>query len=174
MVTVRVGVIGVGMIGQGHIRRITQVLRGGTVVAVTDADSARATQVAAGLPGVTLHPNSQDLIADTDVDAVLVASSGPAHAEHVLAAIEAGKPVFCEKPLVTTAKACQRIIDAEMAAGRCWLLMQITCSCSRSKPARRWERGHDRARLRRRACSCSTVLTKCASPLTMIAVSQPR
>ena len=49
--TVRVGVIGVGMIGQDHIRRITQVLTGGVVVAVNDVDAARARQVAAGWPG---------------------------------------------------------------------------------------------------------------------------
>jgi myo-inositol 2-dehydrogenase/D-chiro-inositol 1-dehydrogenase len=115
---VRVGVIGVGMIGQDHIRRITQVLSGGVVVAVTDVDSARAEQVASGLPGVTVHPAGRDLIADPDVDAVLVTSWGPTHEEHVLAAIEAGKPVFCEKPLATTADACLRIIDAEMASGR--------------------------------------------------------
>jgi myo-inositol 2-dehydrogenase / D-chiro-inositol 1-dehydrogenase len=116
--TVRVGVIGVGMIGQDHIRRITQVLSGGAIVAVTDVDAARAGQVASGLPGVTVHATGRDLIADSDVDAVLVTSWGPTHEEHVLAAIEAGKPVFCEKPLATTTEACLRIIDAEMASGR--------------------------------------------------------
>src|SRR5215467_4013554 len=115
---VRVGVIGTGMIGQDHIRRITQVLSGGTVVAVTDVDAARARQVAAGLPAATVYPTGQDLIADGGVDAVLVASWGPAHEEHVLAAIAAGKPVFCEKPLAPTGEACLRIIEAEMASGR--------------------------------------------------------
>src|SRR6266481_5919337 len=86
--TVRVGVIGTGMIGQDHIRRITQVLSGGEVVAVTD------------------------------VDAALVASWGPAHEEAVIAAMSAGKPVFCEKPLAPTEEACLRIVEAEMAAGR--------------------------------------------------------
>jgi myo-inositol 2-dehydrogenase/D-chiro-inositol 1-dehydrogenase len=116
------------MIGQDHIRRITQVLTGGEVVAVNDVDEARAGQVAAGLPGVgqpgvgqhgaTVHPTAQDLIADAGVDAVLVASWGPAHEEQVVAAIEAGKPVFCEKPLAPTSDACLRIMDAEMAGGR--------------------------------------------------------
>ena len=54
--TVRVGVIGTGMIGQDHIRRITQVLTGGEVVAVTDVDAARAGQVAAALSGAAVHP----------------------------------------------------------------------------------------------------------------------
>ena len=121
--TVQVGVIGVGMIGQDHIRRITQVLTGGAVVAVNDVDAARAGQVAAGLhrvglQGATVHATAADLIADAAVDAVLVASWGPAHEEQVLAAIGAGKPVFCEKPLAPTSDACLRIMDAEMAAGR--------------------------------------------------------
>jgi myo-inositol 2-dehydrogenase / D-chiro-inositol 1-dehydrogenase len=115
---VRVGVIGTGMIGQDHIRRITQVLTGGAVVAVNDVDKARAGQVAAALPGATVHDTAADLIADGNVDAVLVASWGPAHEEQVVGAIGAGKPVFCEKPLAPASDACLRIMDAEMASGR--------------------------------------------------------
>jgi myo-inositol 2-dehydrogenase / D-chiro-inositol 1-dehydrogenase len=115
---VRVGVIGVGMIGQDHIRRITQVLTGGSVTAVNDVDAARAGQAAAGLPGAHIHDTAAALVADDDVDAVLVASWGAAHEEQVLAAIAAGKPVFCEKPLAPSSHACLRIMDAELAAGR--------------------------------------------------------
>jgi myo-inositol 2-dehydrogenase/D-chiro-inositol 1-dehydrogenase len=116
--TLRVGVIGTGMIGQDHIRRITQVLSGAEVVAVTDANDVVAKEVAAGLGTARVHASGQDLIADPDVDAVIVCSWGPTHEEYVLASIAAGKPVFCEKPLATTEAACRRIIDAEVAAGR--------------------------------------------------------
>jgi myo-inositol 2-dehydrogenase / D-chiro-inositol 1-dehydrogenase len=116
--TVGVGVIGTGMIGQDHIRRITEVIPGGRVAAVTDVDLVRAGQVAAGLPGARLHPTGPDLIADPEVDAVLVTSWGATHEEYVLAAIAAGKRVFCEKPLAPTAAGALRIVEAEMAAGR--------------------------------------------------------
>jgi myo-inositol 2-dehydrogenase/D-chiro-inositol 1-dehydrogenase len=115
--TVNIGAIGVGLIGQDHIRRISEVLSGGRVSAVCDVDALRAAEVAAAR-GAAVAPDAAALIARHDVDAVLVASWGPAHEEAVLAAITAGKPVFCEKPLTPTTAGCQRIVAAEVAAGR--------------------------------------------------------
>jgi myo-inositol 2-dehydrogenase/D-chiro-inositol 1-dehydrogenase len=114
--TVNVGVIGVGMIGQDHIRRLTTVVSGSAVVAVTDVNAEQATQVAAPV-GAKVFATGQELIADPSVDAVIVCSWGPTHEEYVLAAIAADKPVFCEKPLATTQEACLRIIEAETRLG---------------------------------------------------------
>jgi myo-inositol 2-dehydrogenase / D-chiro-inositol 1-dehydrogenase len=116
--TLKVGVIGTGMIGQDHIRRITEVLSGAEVVAVADANGELAAEVASRLKNASVHATGQQLIADPAVDAVVVCSWGPTHEEYVLDSIAAGKPVFCEKPLATTTDACRRIIDAEVAAGR--------------------------------------------------------
>jgi myo-inositol 2-dehydrogenase/D-chiro-inositol 1-dehydrogenase len=115
--TVRIGLIGPGGMGQAHIARITNVLFGGKVVAVCDLDLTRAKAVAEPL-GATVYSEGATLIGAEEVDAIMVTSFGPAHEESVLAAIEAGKPVFCEKPLAPTAAACLRIMAAEEKAGR--------------------------------------------------------
>ncbi|WP_369031842.1 Gfo/Idh/MocA family oxidoreductase [Streptomyces adonidis] len=115
--TVRVGVIGAGWIGKEHIRRLTDTVTGARVTAVTDIDAARAEEAAAPA-GARVLPDGAALIAADDVDAVLVTSWGPTHAEHVLNAVAAGKPVFCEKPLATTVEDCLRIVEAETTLGR--------------------------------------------------------
>jgi myo-inositol 2-dehydrogenase/D-chiro-inositol 1-dehydrogenase len=117
-----VGVIGTGMVGQDHMRRLTQVVSGARVVAVTDVDldrarAAAADRAAAG-PTPIVHGSGQELVDAESVDAVVVTSWGSTHEEYVLAALAAGKPVFCEKPLATTRQACERIVDAEVAGGR--------------------------------------------------------
>lgn len=115
--TVRIGMIGPGGMGQAHIDRIHTVIAGGRVVAVADVDEVRAKEVADRIGG-TAYASSGDLIAADEVDAVMICSYGPAHEVDVLAAIAAGKPVFCEKPLTPTAEAAQRIMEAEQAGGR--------------------------------------------------------
>ena len=115
--TVRIGMIGPGGMGQAHIDRIHTVIAGGRVVAVSDVDPARAAEVAERIGGVTFA-TSAELIESPDVDAVMICSFGPAHEVDVLACIAAGKPVFCEKPLTPTAAAALRIMEAEQAAGR--------------------------------------------------------
>lgn len=113
--TVRIGVVGAGAIGQDHIRRITKVLSGGRIVAVNDINIENAKKVVKDLGlDAKVYEDGHELVKAADVDAVLVTCWGPAHKEFVLAAVNAGKYVFCEKPLATTADDCLEIVGAEM------------------------------------------------------------
>ena len=116
--TLRVGVIGTGAIGRDHIRRCSRVLRGAAVVAASDIDLEQARNAVMPYPHARVYETGEALIAAPEVDAVLVTSWGATHAQYVLAAIEAGKFVFCEKPLATTEAECRRIVDAEIVHGR--------------------------------------------------------
>lgn len=113
----RIGIIGPGGMGQAHIERIHTVISGARVVAATDVDPARASEVAERIGGVTF-PDSPSLIHSDQIDAVMITSYGPAHEADVLECIRAGKPVFCEKPLTPTAQGALNIMEAEMAFGR--------------------------------------------------------
>ena len=115
----RLGVIGTGAIGQDHIRRCSQTLLNSQVVAVTDINLQQAAKVVADLKlTAEVYPDGHALIQAPDVEAILVTSWGPSHEEFVLAAIAAGKPVFCEKPLAVTAEGCRKIVEAEVAHGK--------------------------------------------------------
>jgi myo-inositol 2-dehydrogenase/D-chiro-inositol 1-dehydrogenase len=114
----RVGVIGVGMMGADHAERLANRVANASLVAVADPDHARATELAGRFSGVTVHADPLDLVAADDVDAVVIASPGFVHEEQVLACIRAGKPVLCEKPLTMDAESSLRLVEAERQAGR--------------------------------------------------------
>ena len=115
--TVRIGMIGPGGMGQAHIDRIRSVIAGGDVVGVTDIAHDNIETVSQKY-GVTGFATSDELINSPDVDAVMICSFGPAHEADVIKAIEAGKPVFCEKPLTPDAQGALNIMEAEQKAGR--------------------------------------------------------
>ena len=69
-------------------------------------------------PNCKKYKSEADLINDPAVDAVFIVTPGFAHKEALLMAIKAGKRIFCEKPLCTTAEDCLEVIDAEVKSGK--------------------------------------------------------
>ncbi|MFV0529440.1 MAG: Gfo/Idh/MocA family oxidoreductase [Lachnospiraceae bacterium] len=114
---VRIGVIGTGAIGRAHAQRLSEVITGCRVTAVSDINEEAARNLAERV-GAAVYREGEELIAAPDVDAVVVTAWDEAHARYVLAAIRAGKYVFCEKPLATEVEACAEIVEAEMKLGR--------------------------------------------------------
>lgn len=116
--TIRVGLIGAGLMGADHASILARQLPGVTLQYVCDADAARARRVAdaTGALHVTIDPHA--VIADKAVDAVLIASPDQTHAQLSKACVEIGKPVLCEKPLSQDSKECLDVISAEIKGGK--------------------------------------------------------
>jgi myo-inositol 2-dehydrogenase/D-chiro-inositol 1-dehydrogenase len=115
--TINIGVIGTGNIGTYHVNTLSTQVAGADVTAVFDVDTERAKALGERV-GARACAGADEVVASGDVDAVLVASPGHLHPEQVLACIEAGKPVLCEKPLGTSTEDCLAVLQAEAAGGR--------------------------------------------------------
>jgi myo-inositol 2-dehydrogenase/D-chiro-inositol 1-dehydrogenase len=113
--SVAVGVIGTGVMGAEHARLVRRETPGAHLAGVFDADAARAQAAAAG---AAVFPDPRSLIESDRVGAVIIASPDATHAELVLACLEAGKPVLCEKPLASSAAEALRVVQAEVALKR--------------------------------------------------------
>ncbi|HET7717885.1 MAG TPA: Gfo/Idh/MocA family oxidoreductase [Bauldia sp.] len=116
--TIRIGVIGAGIMGADHARILSTSVAGAELVAIADPDAGRRERLAADLALKRSYADPAALIGDADVDAVIVASPDETHRAYTLACLEAGKPVLCEKPLAATPADCLDIVRREVAGGR--------------------------------------------------------
>ena len=116
--SIRIAVIGAGIMGGDHARIIAGDLPGATLQVVCDASEARARAIADETGAAHVLTDPLATIRRADVDAVLIASPDDTHAELTIAAVRAGKPVLCEKPLAPNSADCLAVIAAEVAANR--------------------------------------------------------
>src|SRR3954453_14148805 len=111
--SLRGGVIGAGVFGGYHARQYAR-LPGAVLSAVLDPHPDRAAKVAMPLGGRAFHEMAEFLAA---VDVVTIASPATFHAEHALAALAAGKPVYIEKPIATSVADGEKVRAAAAARG---------------------------------------------------------
>jgi myo-inositol 2-dehydrogenase/D-chiro-inositol 1-dehydrogenase len=114
----RLGLVGVGRIGACHARTLGGLAEVDSLI-VTDADPVRAKQTATAL-GVEAAPDTATLFA-AGLDGVVIAAPTAAHPDLILAAVEAGIPVFCEKPVAAdvadTLRVRARLTDVPVQIG---------------------------------------------------------
>lgn len=114
--SVRVGLVGAGRIGSSHAEIIALHVPRATLVAVADPRPGVAEALAAPL-GARAETDAAAIFAAADIDAVVITASSDAHCELVIAAAQAGKAVFCEKPMSMTLPDAERAIAAARDAG---------------------------------------------------------
>jgi myo-inositol 2-dehydrogenase / D-chiro-inositol 1-dehydrogenase len=116
--TVRLGIIGAGIMGADHARIFAEQIPGSSLHSICDADTDRAKAVADATGALHVASDALAVINDKSIDAVVIAAPDQFHAPLTLACIAAGKPVLCEKPLSPSSQECLAVIDAEIKFGK--------------------------------------------------------
>jgi predicted dehydrogenase len=114
---IRVGVVGLGYWGPNLARNFAAIDGCELEWLCDDSEQVRS-QLARAFPGVRATGEIDDLLADAELDAVVLATPVPTHAELAIRVARAGKHCFVEKPLATTVADAQRAVDAAEEAGR--------------------------------------------------------
>ena len=114
---IKIGIIGAGSIVQYRHLPETQENEFAVVGAVCDVVKDRAYEMAAKYD-CKAYTDYKELIADKDLDAVIVAATNTTHAEMTIAALQAGKDVLCEKPMATNLEDAQKMIHTASKTNR--------------------------------------------------------
>ncbi|MGH8311321.1 MAG: Gfo/Idh/MocA family protein, partial [Steroidobacteraceae bacterium] len=120
----RIGLIGSGFIGRSHSIALSAVgsvfpeIEAPVLEVIAEADPEKAARAARELGFRRCARDWRELVRDPAVDIVDVCSPNYLHHEMALAALAAGKHVYCEKPLEISVERCQQMIDACKAADR--------------------------------------------------------
>jgi predicted dehydrogenase len=113
---VRIGIIGVGQIGKSHLNNYSQIPQV-EIVAVADIHETEAKRVAAQHNIAHVYSDFRKMLARDDIEAVDVCLHNNFHMPMTVAALEAGKAVFCEKPMAGALVDAQKMYDTAQATG---------------------------------------------------------
>lgn len=117
MKQLNIGIIGAGRIGKVHMQSITYNVPTAKVLGITDVFKDGLQELADKYGIKKVYADYKEMLADKDIDAVLVCSSTDTHADISIEAAKAGKHIFCEKPVDLTPEKVQAVIDAVAKAG---------------------------------------------------------
>jgi myo-inositol 2-dehydrogenase/D-chiro-inositol 1-dehydrogenase len=116
--TIKIGIIGAGRIGKLHAENIAYSMPEAKIVAIADLNMTSAIETwAKGLGVEKVFKDPAALIADKEVQAVLICSSTDTHADFVVKCAQAGKHIFCEKPVDLSVAKVRAALDAVAKAG---------------------------------------------------------
>jgi myo-inositol 2-dehydrogenase/D-chiro-inositol 1-dehydrogenase len=113
MKKIKVGVIGAGRIGKVHTETIVQSIPEAEVIAIADVNLTEAETLAKRFGIQNCSTNYKDILANPDVEAVLICSPTNTHAQYIVESAQAGKHIFCEKPIdldLTTIKNALKVV----------------------------------------------------------------
>jgi myo-inositol 2-dehydrogenase/D-chiro-inositol 1-dehydrogenase len=115
--TIRVGIIGAGRIGKIHAENLATRIPGAVVTAIADTNLTAAKELAEKLHIEKVYDDYRKIMADPTIDAVAICSSTDTHAKFMTEAAEAGKHIFCEKPIDHGLEKIDRALAAVKKAG---------------------------------------------------------
>lgn len=120
---IRTGFIGVGGMGSGHVNAINRLLKPDNLQAVCVADcwKSRAEKAAAKFEGATAHQDYRAVL-DSDIDYVTIATPEHWHSKMTVDAFDAGKAVYCEKPMTHSIPEALEVVAKQKETG---LAMQV-------------------------------------------------
>ena len=111
---VRIGLIGAGVMGHIHARSLASDVDRAALVAVADLDQGKASGCAEEFGASGAYAGYREILSDSSIDAVVICTPSTTHAEIIEAAANAGKHIFCEKPIDWDLAA----VDARAGGGR--------------------------------------------------------
>jgi myo-inositol 2-dehydrogenase/D-chiro-inositol 1-dehydrogenase len=117
MASIKVGLIGAGRIGTLHAEHLAYRIPGADLVAVADVAIGAAQACAARFDVPQVSGDYHDLLRDGGIDAVVICSSTDTHAQIIGEAAQAGKQIFCEKPIDFDLQRIDRALQAVEEAG---------------------------------------------------------
>lgn len=114
----KVGIIGAGRIGRVHSESISKYVKGAEIKAISDikvTDELKSWATSMGIANV--YDDYRQILQDPEIDAVLVCSSTNTHAPISIEAAQAGKHIFCEKPIDADVGKIHEVLNAVEKAG---------------------------------------------------------